>query len=296
MLEPVYRYTSSEIFGSTFIYMYYEYVFIVGIIFWIFRKNKISIVNLSLFFIPALVFKISSYLFDPNIYARTIITYTITIFLCALYAHNNLKLSQDRLFELFKMTILGGSFLCGFAASAHLFGNIVFGLGSSGSASAGLPPIHLSALLCFSSLCKIILLNHNQLNKPIINYLSILVYIIVMVLTFSRTGVIALFASASIYFLTRLKTAIRFTFFGLLISPILFYAFHIMNDYTDGMLLIRYMDDVSGDRAYIFRSALELLKGNIFGVGSGNAYFLLEEQGFLSAKIGLHNPFLTCLS
>ena len=115
MLEPVYRYTSSEIFGSTFIYMYYEYVFIVGIIFWIFRKNKISIVNLSLFFIPALVFNFS-YLFDPNIYARTIITYTITIFLCALYATS--KLSQDRLFELFKMTILGGSFLCGFAASA----------------------------------------------------------------------------------------------------------------------------------------------------------------------------------
>ena len=47
----------------------------------------------------------------------------------------------------------------------------------------------------------------------------------------------------------------------------------------------------SNDRTYIWQSAYNIFKDNLFGIGVGNAYEALIIEGYTTSKTGLHNPF-----
>ena len=200
MLEPVYRWSSSQAFGNVKIYNLYENVFILYILFWLIKDRPKNVANISLFLIPVLFFEISSYLFNPIILARTPITFSLLLFLTIIYSENRIVIKPKMYFQIFKGIIIGGAFLGGYVFSGQFLREVVFTLKSSFGASAGLPPIHVSVLLSLSILCRIILLHQNRFSLKTLNYLLIFPYVTLMLLTFSRTGFYALIISCSIYF------------------------------------------------------------------------------------------------
>ena len=294
MLEPAYRRMSKYVFGSTKVYMYYEYLLIFFFLFGLLKKRQKTFINYSIILIPWLFIELNSYIFSENSYSRSIILHSILFYLSVLYAHNFYKINKAELIDILKGFCLGGAYLGGLAFSSHFFGNIEFKVGSSHAASGRLPPIHLSSLLGISVMSKIILLGHIDKNK-IAHYFSIIIYSGILILTFSRTGVILLLISTSAYYIFRFRNYFYYLPFILILPFIISYFFEMLNDYTGGFLALRYADDLASDRLYIWQSIFEIFKNNINGIGLGNAHSAIAQEGYLDSNTGVHNPFLRVL-
>ena len=201
---------------------------------------------------------------------------------------------MSHLLLVFKSIALGGAFLAGFIATVHIKGDVRYDvLASSSDASNFLPPIHLSGLLAIAIFSKVITYSRGSKISKFHDISYFIICFLIMVLTFSRTGTIAIAIGLITYGLmskNNRKAAIISLLF-LIPAGMVFYK--ILNTYTGGAVVLRYTENLDSHRIHLMKSSIEIFFDNIIlGIGAGNFGHALVERGMAPFYIGSHNPFL----
>lgn len=153
--------------------------------------------------------------------------------------------------------------------------NISFNTESNFQTSGGFGPNQVSAILGLGALCAyyIVLLNKKINLFSILFVLLIIILLSLTAITFSRGGIyLFLVGSLSCTTLLFLVGKLRAKIYGILISLLLItvFLFPLLDNYTDGNLLLRYAEETSTHRTELMETEFELWEENpIWGVGLG---------------------------
>ena len=149
------------------------------------------------------------------------------------------------------------------------------------------PPV-LSLVM---ALCIIILLCSKDIYKNIYRYFLIIVFLIILIFTSSRTGIISLILTGIVYLIKRFRTnknvkkILQFSIFGIIIAFLLLFIFGnsvYIQKYFSRFINVNILTDrhflVPLDGLIIW---LNSLKNFFIGIGFGSSYYMMGAHTFL---------------
>ena len=175
--------------------------------------------------------------------------------------------------------------------------DIEFGL-SSNFAFSGYGPIHISTSISFL-LCLLLITNHLYKlwnYKIIITFVS-MIYLLLMILTFSRAGLFMLIISMSLVLIFQ-KNKLKFLF-PIVVFSLIFYLFiyPIISDVTYGAVEDRFGEVTPSSRVDLIKSDFNIfLDYPFFGVGLGRAYLYRDSFDQVISLSKSHTEFTRFLS
>lgn len=177
---------------------------------------------------------------------------------------------------------------------------IVFTTNSNFTTSGGFGPNQVSAVLGLGALLLILVaIETRRIGTRWVSLLVALGLIVLSGLTFSRGGLYNLAAAvlvAAVFFIRYPRLRAAFLSIALLAAIIGgYYVFPKLNEYTSGMLGVRFSDTDPTNRLAIMQSELKIWQQNpILGVGPGRAKYL--SAGDFGMNIAAHTEYTRILA
>jgi O-antigen ligase len=200
-----------------------------------------------------------------------------------------LQLTEEQLKKIFIAVIgptVGIAILAIYSTATASY--LVFDTESNFVTSGGFGPVQISLQLGFGSLLAFFYAVLEKRNR-LISFLMLLLAIWLMsqsIFTFSRSGLynsLAALLIGALFFFRARRQRINFVFIAALSVAVIYWViFPALNEFTGGMLALRYQDMTSTSRQILARADWQAFVENpIFGVGPGQAlhYHILAGIG-----------------
>lgn len=223
-------------------------------------------------------------------FSRTVWAPTFALFSLVLVG-SQLKFTRQDVMKICSGCLVGILSIATIMSKIYFSGQlIVWNVSSNFQTSGGMGPNQVSMLMGIGVFFCIIFTIHSSYLLWRLFYIGCsLLLITVLLLTFSRGGFYLLLASILIYSVLNYGISLR-SILGLLgFAAIVWFAFSVAQDTTQGKLVERFQEFNTSNRFTLLQHGWNIFQDNLLGVGTGNFYTVAGRQEYFGIVSGAHN-------
>lgn len=171
--------------------------------------------------------------------------------------------------------------------------SIQWSTSSNFSSSGDMGPVQISMLLAVGVVIFLVLADRVRTAYRLIYLVIATVLSVLMILTFSRSGLYLAGIALITYYLLFSKFSWRSFVIIITVAILGIYAFDIVTQIAGQAAIERFSDINSTNRDVLARYGWQIFLDNpIFGVGTGNYYTVVSQAEYLGSVSGAHNEFI----